>query len=161
MALSDRSRYFRFFSGFKQAPPSVLKRLTYFDGDHHLAWGAVDSDLDVKPAIAAAHIFRVDSLPDTSGDFAIAILDEYHHQGIARTLIACLFIDALSKGFLSVNLDVLSENRVGISLFGSLGAETRGMGAGVSQMTIDLAQAVAILKASEKPNLATVFRQFS
>ncbi|GHA94010.1 hypothetical protein GCM10009069_16410 [Algimonas arctica] len=161
IALSDRSRYFRFFSGFKQAPPSVLKRLTDFDGDDHLAWGAVDSSLDTNPPIAAAHIFRVDNLPPTSGDFAIAILDDYHHQGIARSLIACLFSDAISKQFEHVELDVLSENRVGIALFRSLGAQIISASSGVTHIKIDLNHAVTVLKTSDKPPLNRVFLQFS
>jgi ribosomal protein S18 acetylase RimI-like enzyme len=160
IALSDRSRYFRFFSGFKQAPPSVLKRLTEFHGNDHLAWGAVDSSLDDMPPIAAAHIIRVDDSPPISGDFAIAILDDYHHQGIARALIACLFSDAVSKGFQSVELDVLSENRDGISLFRSLGAQTVSAGAGIKHMKIDLSTALNSLQSSNKPTLMRVFQQF-
>jgi ribosomal protein S18 acetylase RimI-like enzyme len=161
MALSDRSRYYRFFSGFKQAPPSVLKRLTDFDGDDHLAWGAVDSSVDTNPPIAAAHIIRVDNLPPTSGDFAIAILDDYHHQGIARALITCLFSDAISKQFEHVELDVLSENREGISLFRSLGAHIISASSGVTHMKIDLNNAVVALKALNKPPLDRIFLQFS
>lgn len=161
IALSDRSRYFRFFSGFKQAPPSVLKRLTDFEGDDHLAWGAIDSSVDSHPPIAAAHIIRVDELPPTSGDFAIAILDDYHHQGIARAIIACLFFDAVSKGFETIELDVLSENRDGVSLFKSLGAQTTGSALSVTHMKIDLKHSLEVLKSSRKPTLMRVFQQFS
>lgn len=160
IALSDRSRYFRFFSRFKQAPPSVLNRLTNFDGDDHLAWGAVDSSLETYPPIAAAHIIRVDGAPQSSGDFAVAVLDDYHHQGVARAIIACLFSDALTKGFKTVDFDVLRENRVGGALFRSLGGEAVGSTSGVTHMTINLKTAIETLRKSDHTPLMRVFEQF-
>lgn len=160
IALSDRSRYLRFFSRFKQAPPSVLKRLTDFEGDDHLAWGAVDNSLESCPPIAAAHIVRVKNSQQARGDFAVAVLDDYHNQGVARAIIACLFLDAFSKGFRAVELDVLSENRVGGSLFRSLGGTAVGSAGGVTQMTINLEQAIESLKHAEHTTLIRVFEQF-
>lgn len=142
--LSDRSRYLRFFSGFKQAPPSVLKLLTDIDEDH-LAWGAVDSSLDDKPAIAAAHIIRTDTMPKTHGDFSVAILDAYHNQGVARALIKCLFADALTDGFTHAEMDVLTENRSAIGLFRWLGAQTVRRDGSVVHMEMALSEALSTL----------------
>ncbi len=146
IALSDRSRYLRFFSGFKQAPPSVLTLLTDFDEDH-LAWGAVDASLDDKPAIAAAHIIRTDILPDTRGDFSIAVLDDYHHQGVARALMQCLFSDALSDGFIHAEFDVLRENKAALSLFKWLGGRTLTTAGNVVHMEIDIQHALSVVGA--------------
>lgn len=145
IALSDRSRYLRFFSGFKQAPQLVLDLLTNFDDDNHLAWGAVDASLDDKPAIAAAHIIRTNTLPETRGDFSVAVLDDYHDQGIARAIIQCLFSEAESHGFTHVELDVLLENRAAISLFKWLGGKTVKTFGNVAHMEIDIPQALTIL----------------
>jgi len=148
IALSDRSRYLRFFSGFKQAPQAVLDLLTDFDDDDdHLAWGAVDASLDDKPAIAAAHIIRTETLPDTRGDFSVAVLDDYHHQGVARAIIQCLFSEAESHGFTHVELDVLTENKSAISLFKWLGGRTLKTFGNVGHMEIDIQQALSIMKA--------------
>ncbi|WP_017931265.1 GNAT family N-acetyltransferase [Robiginitomaculum antarcticum] len=160
MALSDRSRYFRFFSSFKQAPQSVLDKLITFEGKNHLAWGAVDSSLDTKPAIAAAHIIRADYLPYSRGDFAIAVLDDYHDQGIARAIIACLFSEAVDKGFTHVELDVLSENAAGLSLFRWLGGVSLNSVTHVRHMEIELRPALRILKQSPSVTLEAVFKAF-
>lgn len=146
-ALSDRSRYFRFFAGFKQAPPTVLDLLTDFDEDH-LAWGAVDSSLDEQPAIGAAHIIRTDTLPDTRGDFSVAVLDAYHNQGVARALIQCLFEEALDDGFTHAELDVLFENSGAITLFKWLGARTLHRSGGMIHMEIALDEALSALRTS-------------
>jgi hypothetical protein len=37
--LSPQSRYLRFFSGMREAPPHVLRLLVSPDGHNHLAWG--------------------------------------------------------------------------------------------------------------------------
>jgi GNAT superfamily N-acetyltransferase len=145
IALSDRSRYLRFFSGFKQAPPSVIARLTDFD-DNHIAWGAVDSSLDDKPPIGAAHIIRTDDLPVTRGDFAVAVLDAYHDQGVARALSRCVFQDALWEGFTHVELDVLTENRKALSFFKWMGGKSLRSAGYLVHMEIELEQALSILK---------------
>lgn len=141
IALSDRSRYLRFFSGFKKAPKTVLDRLTDFDEDH-LAWGAVDASLEDMPAIAAAHIVRTERHAETAGEYAIAVLDDYHNLGVARALTSCLFTDALAKGFTSVTLDVLAENAEGRAFFKWLGSETVSRSANIIHMELDLPGAV-------------------
>jgi ribosomal protein S18 acetylase RimI-like enzyme len=144
-ALSDRSRYLRFFSGFKHAPKAVLDLLTNFDDDHHLAWGAVDMSLDHKPAVAAAHIIRTDSLPNNRGDFAVAVLDDYHNQGIARAITYHLFSEAVSHGFTHVELDVLIENRIATSMFKWLGGKSLKSHGNIVHMEIEIGQALTIL----------------
>jgi ribosomal protein S18 acetylase RimI-like enzyme len=144
-ALSDRSRYLRFFSGFKHAPQPVLDLLTNFDDDNHLAWGAVDMSLDDKPAIAAAHIIRTESLPDNRGDFSVAVLDDYHNQGIARAIMQQLFSEAVSEGFTHVELDVLIENRAAISMFKWLGGKTLKTVGNVVHMEVEIRQALSVL----------------
>lgn len=145
-ALSDRARYLRFFSGFKQAPPSVLKKLTQFEGDTHLAWGAVDASLETYPPIAAAHIIRTEHLPQSRGDFSVAVLDAYHNQGVARAIITCLFAEAAASGFTHVELDVLIENQAGLALFKWLAAVSMHSAANVRHLEIDLKQALKILR---------------
>ena len=48
--LSDQSRYYRFFSGMKNVPDSVLERLLAVDGVNHLAWGALDLATTCRPS---------------------------------------------------------------------------------------------------------------
>lgn len=156
--LSDRSRYLRFFSGFKQAPPSVLQKLTNFDTDNHLAWGAVDASLPSYPPIAAAHIIRMDPAPETTGDFALAVLDDYQGLGVARAMMSCLFHDALTSGFETVHLDVLFENMSARSLFTTMGAVSSASNGGVIHMELDLKTALRKLEMSKRAPVADMFK---
>jgi hypothetical protein len=56
--LSPQSRYLRFFSGMREAPPQVLRALVSVDGYDHIAWGALRSDLADTPALGVVHAFR-------------------------------------------------------------------------------------------------------
>lgn len=143
--LSDRSRYLRFFSNFKEAPATVLNLLTDFDEDH-LAWGAVDMSLSGEPAIAAAHIIRTKDLPINRGDFSVAVLDAYHQQGVARKLIECLFSEALDEGFTHAELDVLYENKAAISLFNWLGGQAAHRHGNILHMEVEIDKALHILR---------------
>lgn len=143
--LSDRSRYLRFFSGFKQAPPSVLKLLTNFHDDH-LAWGAVDSSLASKPAIAAAHIIQAEGRTQSIGDFSIAVLDAYHHQGIARDLMYCIFSEAKAQALTHIEFDVLRENKPALDLFYWMGAEQLHSDGPVIHMKLGLMKALSTLR---------------
>lgn len=58
---------FCFFSGFKQAPLFVLKRLTDVKDGDHLAWGTLDFSMDTEPPNAAAYMIRGDILPMSRG----------------------------------------------------------------------------------------------
>lgn len=149
-ALSDRSRYLRFFSMFKTAPQTVIDRLTDFDEDH-LAWGAVDYSLPDKPSIAAAHIIHLDTMPDATGEFAIAVLDDYHDLGIARALASCLFQDAREQGFERIVLDVLAENAYGLSFFRWLGSRTVSRHGHIIQMELGLDRAIDKLGGVQTP----------
>jgi acetyltransferase len=146
-ALSDKSRYFRFFSQFKKAPPSVLDRLTNFSDDH-IAWGAVDNSLSDQPPIAAAHLIHLDTMADGTGEFAIAVLDAYQNLGVARTLTYCLFKDALENGYEQAVLDVLAENQAGLSLFKWMGGKVTGQSSNVLHLKITLAEAISQLEQS-------------
>ena len=133
LALSDRSRYLRFFSNFKHAPQSVLDRLTDF-GDHHIAWGAVDNSLPNQPPIAAAHLIHLNDMPIGIGELAIAVLDDYQSQGVARALTWCLFQDAAEHNYHEAILDVLAENHAGVSLFKWMGGRVTGRSTNVIHM---------------------------
>lgn len=120
--LSDRSRYLRFFSSFKSAPPSVVERLSAVDGFEHIAWGVVMTGEDGEPPVAAAHAIREVHSPDTA-DLAIAVLDEYHHRGIARLLLAALALDCRAADLTQLKFEILYANKPAIRLVQSLGAE--------------------------------------
>lgn len=158
--LSPQSRYLRFFSGMREAPPQVLRALASADGHDHLAWGALRSDLADTPALGVVHAFRDKEDPDTV-EFSVAVVDEYHGRGLARLLTAVLLLDCAREGYEMFTVNILPENRPALALARSLGAEGVGQEGGVSVLAIDIAEALAALRAeADVPGLAAVFDQF-
>lgn len=160
MELSDRSRYLRFFSSFKTVPPSVVEKLSAVDGENHIAWGVVDMDEDHHPGIAAAHAIRNPDDPNT-GEFAIAVLDDYHGKGVSRVLIAALFSDCVAKGLRTMDIAIMRENRKAVRLVAALGAKITHSEGPVAYYRLDLTSALDALRAMEKPiGLSEVFAAF-
>lgn len=158
--LSPQSRYLRFFSGMREAPPQVVRVLTSPDGHDHLAWGALRSDLADTPALGVVHAFRDRQAPGTA-EFSVAVIDEYHGRGLARLLTAVLLLDCEAEGLQQFSVHILPENRPALSLARSLGAEGAGYEGGASLLQIDIADALAALRAEpDVPGLADVFAQF-
>tara|TARA_R110000796_G_scaffold18507_11_gene56077 strand:- start:721 stop:1275 length:555 start_codon:yes stop_codon:yes gene_type:complete len=117
--LSDESRYFRFFSGMKKVPDSVLERLVAVDGVDHLAWAALDLAKHDLPAVGVVRAVR---MPGTQkAELAIATLDAYHNTGLARILMATIGCDCADAGIDTLEANVLAENRKARSLFKVLG----------------------------------------
>ncbi len=158
--LSPQSRYLRFFSGMREAPPQVLRALASADGYDHIAWGALRSDLANTPAIGVVHAFREAEDPERA-EYSVAVVDAYHGRGLARLLTAVLLLDCAREGLEHFTVNILPENRPALALARSLGAEGVGYEAGVSVLEIDIVEALAALRAeSGVPGLAGVFAQF-
>jgi len=158
--LSPQSRYLRFFSGMREAPPQVLRALTSPDGHDHLAWGALRSDIADTPALGVVHAFRDKEDPEAA-EFSVAVIDAYHGRGLARLLTAVLLLDCAREGFDRFTVHILPENRPALALARSLGAAGVGYAGGVSELAIDIAEALAALRAErDVPGLAAVFAQF-
>lgn len=158
--LSPQSRYLRFFSGMREAPPQVLRALASPDGHDHIAWGALRSDLPDTPALGVVHAFRDKDDPEAA-EYSVAVVDEYHGRGLARLLTAVLLLDCAEEGLEQFIVHVLPENRPALALARSLGAEGVGYEAGVSVLEIDIAEALAALRAeTDVPGLGAVFEQF-
>jgi len=148
--MSDQSRYLRFFSGSKTMPPAVVERLASVDGTHHLAWGVIHMDEPDHPAIAAAHVFRTSQSSDT-GEFAIAVLDQYHGQGIARLLMTTIFLDCYCEGFRQLQIDILRNNKKASGLVRSVGATPCAQEGPVAQYGLVIRDAISALQKMESP----------
>ncbi len=159
--LSPQSRYLRFFSGMREAPPQVLRALVTVDGHNHIAWGALRSDLPGSPALGVVHAFRDKDDPDTA-EFSVAVIDEYHGRGLARLLCAVLLLDCQREGLEHLAVNILPENRPALTLARSLGAQHMVIEAGVSEFEIEIADALASLRAeTDVPGLAAIFDRFA
>lgn len=158
--LSPQSRYLRFFSGMREAPPQVLRVLASPDGHDHLAWGALRTDRADTPALGVVHAFRDEDDPDMA-EFSVAVIDEYHGRGLARLLTAVLLLDCAREGFTRLTVHILPENRPALALAHALGGEGVGYEGGVAVLEIDIAAALAGLRAQTEPlGLQAVFEQF-
>jgi len=159
--LSPQSRYLRFFSGMREAPPQVIKALVTVDGTNHIAWGALRSDLPGSPALGVVHAFREADDPGTA-EFSVAVIDEYHGRGLARLLTAVLLLDCQREGLEQLAVNILPENRPALTLARSLGAQHTALEVGVSVFEINIADALASLRAeADVPGLAAIFDRFA
>lgn len=159
--MSDRSRYLRFFSAFREPPESIVKRLSAVDGHDHIGWGAILLDGDEYPPIAAAHAIRFDDNP-SMGELAIAVLDEFQGLGLARTLIAAVLLDCLDEDMMALEMQVLGENNAATALIISLGAKRKPALDSVTHFTLDVRAALARMQNSPQPQgVADVLRTSS
>jgi ribosomal protein S18 acetylase RimI-like enzyme len=159
--LSPQSRYLRFFSGMRDAPPHVIRALISVDGHDHIAWGALRTDLPDTPAMGVVHAFRDEDDPLTA-EYSVAVIDEYHGRGLARLLTTVLLLDCQREGIAHLAVHILPENRPALALARSLGAKHTGQEASVAEFDVSVAGALAALRAeTDVPGIAAVFGQFA
>lgn len=118
-ALSDHSRYLRFFNGSQTMPDHVIAELCDADGWKHIAWGAIDPAAPGEPAIGAVHAIRRGV--SREAELALAVLDAWHGKGLARLLLTGVIADARAAGITQLTAETFAENRPARQLFRSLG----------------------------------------
>ena len=159
--LSARSRYLRFFTPAPTMPDHVIEKLVDVDGHRHLAWGAVLADDPELQAIGVVHAVRSDE-QSRRAEFAIAVLDDFHGQGLARMLSAVLLIHCRREGIATLDAQVLLENRPAIRLLRSLGAERCRSEDSVGEYALNIATALETLRQTDQPaGLKQIFAAFS
>lgn len=148
--MSDRSRYLRFFSAFRDPPPAIVKRLSAVDGHDHIGWGAIRTDLEDPHAIGAAHAIRYVDSP-LRGELAVALLDDYHGLGLARMLIAAVLVDCALEGIEQLEMQMIAENQAASRLVTSLGARRTPALDSVDHYQLEVAEALAVLADPRQP----------
>ena len=160
-SLSPQSRYLRFFSGLTQPPQRVIDALLNVDGHHHIAWGAIRTDIAEQPAIGVVHAFR-EADDHRTAQFSVAVIDQYHGLGLARLLTAILLLDCQQDGLEHFTVHVLPENRPAIAFVRSLGGARSADTRDVAEFKIDIGRALASLREeNDVPGMAEVFVQFA
>jgi RimJ/RimL family protein N-acetyltransferase len=158
--LSARSRYLRFFTPAPTMPDHVIEKLVDVDGHRHLAWGAVLADDPELQAIGVVHAVRSDE-QSRRAEFAIAVLDDFHGQGLARMLSAVLLIHCRREGIATLDAQVLLENRPAIRLLRSLGAERCRSEDSVGEYALNIGAALETLRQADQPaGLKQIFAAF-
>jgi ribosomal protein S18 acetylase RimI-like enzyme len=148
--MSLQSRYFRFFSAFREPPESVVKQLSAVDGHDHIGWGAILLDGVDYPAIGAAHAVR-DEADEEKAELAVALLDDYQGCGLARILIAAVLADCASEGIDVVQMHVMGENHAASDLFEELGAVRQPVLDSVEHYQLKVAATLAYMQRSHQP----------
>jgi len=123
--LSEQSRYFRFISTLTELTPQMLARYTQIDYDRELALvatiGPDDSQAeDVDETIIGVVRYLLNPDRETC-EFAIAIADHFHGQGLGTTLMLSIVDAARDKGLKRIDGYVLAINAPMIRLMRALG----------------------------------------
>lgn len=119
-SLSPESKYLRFMYGMGDISPSMLARFTQIDYDREMALVAVAND--GTPAASLKAVARYVANPGgDSCEFALAVADEMHRQGIGSRMMQRLMELARAQGFREMEGDVLAQNAKMLKLCRKLG----------------------------------------
>jgi acetyltransferase len=116
-ALSDHSRYMRFFNPTKTLAPRMLARLTQLDYEREMALVAFSGEAMIGVARYAP---VADGL---SCEFAATVADAWHGRGVAGLLMRRLIEAARASGYRRMTGTVLSTNDAMHGLMKRLGFE--------------------------------------
>jgi len=107
-ALSEKTRYFRFFHRLNQLTPAMLARFTQVDYDREMALVAVD---EAAGAAVIVGVTRYITTPGgESAEFAIVVADAWQGRGVARMLMGQLAASAKARGLRRLEGSVLRGN---------------------------------------------------
>ncbi len=139
--LSDQSRYERFFTHLETLTEEQLRYLTEVDHENHSAWVAIAVD-DRERGVGVGRWVRIPQEPDVA-EFAVTVIDEFHRQGIGRTLLYLCAKSASSKGIKSFRAWILHDNKATLRMLERAGAARGRWESGVFEITVSLEEAVA------------------
>ncbi|MFO1316451.1 MAG: GNAT family N-acetyltransferase [Burkholderiales bacterium] len=139
-ALSEQTRYFRFFYRLHELSPAMIARFTQVDYDRELALVALAPDPEGPNGQAMVGIARsIANLDHESAEFAVVTADAWHGRGIASALMKALIACARKKGLKRLVGTVLRANQNMIRF-------TQGLGFTVSDDPEDPEQVKAQLE---------------
>jgi GNAT superfamily N-acetyltransferase len=140
--LSERSRYFRFFTRLPTLTREQLHYLADVDQQYHFAWVAGVSQGDQETGVGVVRWIRLRD-DSASAEMAVTVVDAYQRLGIGRTLVYVAAREGLSHGVKSFRAVVLAENRSTIAMLTSMGASSEAFEKGVMHLKIPLEVAVS------------------
>jgi len=116
--MSKRSRYRRFFTGVRELSPVTLTYFTEIDHSEREAIIAIDDDSE--RALGVARYVRLQADPATA-ELAVAVVDEWHHRGLAPLMLEELSRRARSRGVERFVAVVQASNRDALALADGVG----------------------------------------
>lgn len=121
LALSSKSRYFRFFSPILKLSDTQLYDFTEIDQQNHVAWMALAHNEPEQRGLGIARFIRIQNQPEIA-EFGVAVIDSYQHRGLGTILLAVLYRMASIKSIEILRGFVLPDNTVMRNWLGRLGA---------------------------------------
>jgi GNAT superfamily N-acetyltransferase len=121
LALSSKSRYFRFFSPILKLSDTQLYDFTEIDQQNHVAWMALAHTEPEQRGLGIARFIRIQNQPEIA-EFGVAVIDSYQHRGLGTILLAVLYRMASIKSIEILRGFVLPDNTVMRNWLGRLGA---------------------------------------
>jgi len=106
-ALSQESRYRRFFTAMPRLPSGMLQPLLSVDGWNRVAVVAEGAS-DGEP-LGIARFFRLDEDP-AAAEIAVAVADRAQRHGLGELLLSVLDAAALERGIVKLRAEVLRSN---------------------------------------------------
>jgi acetyltransferase len=120
--LSARSRYLRFFSGLAELSPAQLDQVLRLDSAKGLALVGFN---DQEPAAIVAEARYVLDKEASSGEFAIAVADEFQRRRLGTQLLNRLFAYASAKGVRRLFGEILVDNHGMLAFLRRFGFQLR------------------------------------
>ena len=121
LALSSKSRYFRFFSPILKLSDTQLHNFTEIDQQHHVAWIALAHNEPEQRGLGIARFIRIQDQPEIA-EFGVAVIDSYQQRGLGTILLSVLYRMASINGIKILRGYVLADNRIMRNWLDRLGA---------------------------------------
>jgi len=122
-ALSEESRYLRFFAPIRAATPEMIARLTQIDYDRDMALVALCDDGSGRQRIIAAARYAREADP-RKAEFAVVVADEWQGRGLGSRILERLMRHARAVGVEEFSGSVIARNAPMLDLMRHLGFET-------------------------------------
>jgi GNAT superfamily N-acetyltransferase len=122
-ALSDESRYTRFFGAKRTLTRAELAGFTELDFDNQVGLAATMTDGGRERFIGVGRYFRTSD--STQAEVAFAVLDEYQGRGIATLLLEHLRRIAHQAGITEFVADVMASNHHMLDVFRDSGFQRK------------------------------------
>ena len=135
--MSEESRYQRFFSPIDHFSERQLRYLTEIDYVNHFAWVALLPDEPGTPGIGVGRWVRLASEPEAA-EGAVTVIDEFHRQGIGKTLLWLAAHSAIERGIKRFHVWTLGDNAKVQRLLEDLGALPGRVDSGVTEFLVPL-----------------------
>lgn len=148
--LSPESRFLRFFHHIDHLSTSQLRYLTEVDFEDHFAWIATMPAREGEPGVGVGRWIRAADDPSIA-EGAVTVVDQFHNQGIGKTLLWLLARSAIQHGVHAFRAWTLGDNKTMLRMLEDFGARPGRWESGVMEVIVPLPDDVEDLEATPAP----------